>query len=82
MGDSGESPAAPRVAQSAIRGAGHGDQHLWRRIRTAVVRDGNHSAKQTVYVCAKCSATFIHKYDLIPDIFEAMEQSGVPGSCA
>jgi hypothetical protein len=64
---------------SDIYGQGYGDSHSWKRGQTAQV-GSNFWAKGTVYFCG-CGASFNHAYDLVPDIFQAIEQWGVVDKC-
>jgi len=69
------------LRRSAICGEGYGNCHLWVRGRTAQVGSGYPQEKRTQYTCANCDAGFYHYYDLVPDIFEAMEKAEVKNSC-
>lgn len=59
---------------SHIRGDGYGSSHDW---RGDTPQD---NSKRTFYTCS-CGAAFCHYYDAEPDIFAAIEQSGMPDSC-
>jgi hypothetical protein len=61
--------------KSHIQGEGWGSDHTW-------VHGPTGSDKCTPYTCADCGAKFLHFYDKIPDIFEAMKKSGVPEKCS
>lgn len=37
--------------------------------------------KKSFYTCNKCESAFVHSYNIIPNIFEAIKQSGVPDIC-
>ena len=74
------STPAPQPVQSAIIGGGYGTAHTWARTYTAQV-GSNHALKASHYKCVQCPAKFVHKYDLVPNIVEAMEQEGVPVRC-
>ncbi len=64
---------------SDISGKGYGDSHNWIRGGTNQV-GSNWMKKATYYVCP-CGVIFSHAYDIIPDIFEAMKQAGIPEKC-
>lgn len=69
---------------SDIYGQGYGDKHDWQRGQTEEVNTffGNTGGiKSTFYSCKKCKVNFRHNYDEIPDIFQAMEYTGVPVEC-
>lgn len=65
--------------KSDISGSGYGDSHQWIRGGTNQV-GADWMSKASYYGCP-CGATFSHAYDIIPDIFEAMRQAGVPEEC-
>ena len=65
--------------QSEIHGTGYGDSHTWSRIFTTL-GDLEYYEKFTSYSC-KCGADFNHYYDVTPDIFKAIKESGVPDKC-
>jgi hypothetical protein len=65
---------------SAIRGEGTGSTHTWAHVWTAQV-GSNAPLKRSVYKCEKCGRTFTHWYDLVPDIFDAMNREGVEDPC-
>lgn len=65
---------------SDIGGVGYGDKHDWKRGETAQVGD-RYWDKGTGYHCPKCGASFNHAYDIIPNIFQAIEQAGVKENC-
>ncbi len=65
---------------SDIHGEGYGDQHNWKRQETYQV-GARPMFKGAVYVCRNCPVSFVHRYDLIPDIFEAIKVSRVPEKC-
>ena len=60
--------------ESAIRGTGYGDKHMW-------IHMGQAGHKQTAYRCQVCGELFVHAYDETPDIFEAMKKYGVKEEC-
>ena len=66
---------------SHLWGSGWGDCHMW--VRGHTVQGGSIplETRQTSFHCSKCDIKFIHKYCIIPDIFEAMRKTGVPNSC-
>lgn len=64
---------------SDIYGTGYGSNHNWKRGGTNQV--GSWGTKATVYKCADCNAIFTHYYDHIPDIFVALEDTGVSENC-
>lgn len=66
---------------SDIFGEGYGSKHTWKRISTAQVGSAPNNQRFTSYKCKVCSQTFKHYYNLIPDIFEAMELEAVTDSC-
>lgn len=66
---------------SHICGEGHGSDHLWKRIKTAQVGGAPCLQKWTLYECARCDEPFVHRYDLVPNVFEAMAVQGVPPLC-
>ena len=63
---------------SEIGGQGYGDKHAW--IRGATFVADRAEDKGTIYSCI-CGANFVHRYDLIPDIFENIKQAGVREDC-
>ena len=62
---------------SDIKGEGYGSSHDWQHDIT----DSFRGDKGSRYFCSSCGACFIHMYDLIPDIFEAMRDEGLPDIC-
>lgn len=60
-----------------IRGDGYGSAHDWRHDTTEPFR-GDMGSR---YFCRKCGACFVHMYNLITDIFEAMADEDVPLKC-
>lgn len=69
---------------SDIYGQGYGDKHDWKRGHTNQFYMGevqSYADKATAYTCSNCKASFSHRYDLIPDIFEAIKASGVSEEC-
>ena len=66
-------PAPTR--KSHIQGTGWGSDHVWIRGHTGF-------DKCTAYECAECGVEFYHHYEQIPDIFKAMQESGVPEKCS
>ena len=70
--------------KSQIGGSGYGDSHIWIRGDTSQGGLGHtlsSSDKATHYHCEACGAGFIHRYDLISDIFVAIKNSGVEHKC-
>lgn len=65
---------------SDIFGKGWDDDHNWQRGSTAQV-GSTWAAKSTTYQCRNCGVAFSHPYDIIPDIFQAIEQAGVKEHC-
>ncbi len=64
---------------SDIRGTGYGDNHNWHRVDT-LQRD-NLQDRMTYFICGNCKKDFWHRYHIIPNIFEAMKDWGVPEEC-
>ena len=60
---------------SDIYGTGFGSTHNW------VGYTPQNNSKQTLYTCSACMARFIHAYDNTPNIFDAIELSGVADVC-
>jgi hypothetical protein len=58
---------------SDIQGTGYGSSHNWKNLGTS-------PRKETRYAC-ECGESFLHAYDKIPDIFEAMHNAGVKDKC-
>ena len=67
------------MKKSDIGGTGYGDSHSWIRGGTKQV-GSDWMNKGTFYAC-KCGAMFNHAYDITPNIFEAIKQSGVINKC-
>lgn len=65
---------------SAIFGDGYGSAHVWRYLGSNQNPVGIED-KFSRYICRDCEAHFMHRYDLEPDIFKAMEETGVPEEC-
>lgn len=65
---------APNGPRSDINGDGYGSSHTWRRGYT-------HASKVTEYTCGDCGVMFRHAYDDIPNIFEAINDQGIPDQC-
>lgn len=63
---------------SDIRGEGHGSAHDWRHDLTDKFAGGQSGTR---YLCRHGDAVFVHLYDQVPDIFEAMKAGGVPAGC-
>ena len=59
---------------------GVNDGHMWKRGETANV-GSNYLLKCTHYSCANCGSQFNHRYDLVPNIVQAMRMEGVPEQC-
>lgn len=59
---------------SDINGEGHGSDHNWKHSHTS-------EGRQTLYKCVDCHHVFWHDYPHVPNIFEAMEKTGVPLKC-
>ena len=68
----------PRVSE--IPGEGYGSNHLWFRGITNE-KPNKQPHKYTEYACLKCGQWFRHLYELIPDIFVAMEKIGILEEC-
>lgn len=68
-------------ARSAVCGNGHGSSHAWVRGATAQVGAAAAARKSTAYRCSACGAQFVHYYDLVPNIFDAIERAGVADQC-
>ena len=66
---------------SDISGTGWGSDHDWERGETNQV-GSTYWLKGTHYYCRNCGIHFEHKYDLIPNIFEAMKQADIPEKCS
>jgi len=62
---------------SDIKGEGYGSKHGWKRDITGTWE----GEKGTRYFCSNCKAVFIHFYDCIPEIFEAMKFEEIPENC-
>jgi hypothetical protein len=62
---------------SDIRGEGYGASHNWSHDTTEPFR-GDMGSR---YFCFDCGACFVHMYNLIPDIFEAMRAEGISETC-
>lgn len=62
---------------SDIFGEGYGSCHDWQRDIT----DTFGGEKGTRYFCRNKDASFVHLYDVEPDIFKAMEEREVPQTC-
>ena len=75
------SPSGSEEPHSAIAGDGYGSSHAWARGKTAQVGAAAAFFKRTDYHCAACGAHFVHPYDLMPNIFEAIELAGVVDRC-
>lgn len=59
--------------KSDINGIGHGSDHHWHYEGTP--------SNASIYKCAKCFWTFAHYYNHTPDIFKAIQASGVHDKC-
>lgn len=75
---------------SAILGKGYGDKHNWQRIQTyrVVPSENLHLSTQamlakkgTEYKCRVCGQFFVHRYDLVGNIFKAMKEAGITETC-
>jgi hypothetical protein len=69
---------------SDIYGEGYGSKHDWVRGYTNQTDLGETPTsydKATSYDCSRCNAQFTHRYDVISNIFIAMEAAGVPEEC-
>jgi len=64
--------------KSDIYGKGYGDSHIWKRGKT--FQADYAEDKGTIYTCM-CGANFVHRYDMISNIFNAMEQLMVRKEC-
>lgn len=63
---------------SDIKGEGWGSDHSWNRDIT----DDFGGYSGTRYFCAACGWCFVHRYDMVPDIFDAMMRyENVPETC-
>lgn len=70
------------ISKSHISGTGYGSSHIWKRLETRKLPYyASNSLKNTIYKCKVCGTPFIHYYDTIADIFEALKKSGVPDKC-
>ena len=58
---------------SHINGQGYGSSHDW-------MYQGS-IPKASGYQCKGCGERFTHMYDETPNIFQAIEQAGVPDAC-
>lgn len=54
---------------SDIHGEGWGSSHDWKY-------ESSNDSKHSFYHCRACKAFFVHPYDRVPDIFEALEMYG------
>lgn len=61
-----------------IRGEGYGASHDWRHDITDRFNGGERGSR---YICHVCGHVFVHLYDVVPDVFEAMNLDGVPDQC-
>jgi hypothetical protein len=60
-----------------ISGAGYGSSHEWKHDLT----DTFGGEKGTRYLCLHGDAVFVHLYDVVRSIFDAMRLAGVPARC-
>lgn len=60
---------------SHIQGTGYGSSHDWIGITP------QNNSKQTFYECKNCKERFIHFYDIIPNIFEAIKENDIRDIC-
>lgn len=76
--------------KSDILGKGYGDKHNWKRVKSYQLAPEQYrhlstqeylALKGTEYKCKNCGQFFIHRYDMIPDIFKAMKTVGVLEEC-
>lgn len=67
--------------KSEIYGEGYGSSHTWKHTGTAQV-GANSALKKSSYICEECQEVFHHQYDMIPNIFQAMEHTGVAEECS
>jgi len=58
-----------------------GTQHNWVRGETAQVGAAPPEAKRTEWQCAGCACKFVHYYDLIRNIEEAMRTAKIDSRC-
>lgn len=70
--------------KSHIHGEGFGHSHVW--IRGGTNQGGfgqglTASQKATAYMCPNCGSSFSHQYDVVPNIFQAIENAGVVDVC-
>jgi hypothetical protein len=66
---------------TCIVGSGHGANHSWERGFTPQVGSAPNEQRYTYYQCRHCGWLFKHHYNLVPNIFLAMKQTGVPEFC-
>ena len=59
--------------ESDITGSGYGAAHHWKNRGTHL--------RSTLYQCSACNVKFWHHYPHEPNIFRAMDVSGVPNEC-
>lgn len=65
------------MSASDIKGEGYGSSHNWKHDITDMFMGGMGSR----YFCRDCGVCFVHMYDSIPGIFEAMRSEGIPEQC-
>ena len=73
-----------KIHKSDIQGTGYGSSHSWKYIRTHQIpwdRPYTIHDKKSFYECKLCKVTFIHYYDVIPDIFVAIELEKIEDQC-
>lgn len=70
------------MSSSDIHGFGYGSSHSWKLEGSRQLPyHADYRLKETSYTCIVCDRTFHHYYDVTPDIFAAIEQSGIPDEC-
>jgi hypothetical protein len=66
---------------SDITGEGYGDKHSWKRLTNNIGSSHIEDYANTLYGCEKCNELFIHLYNIIPDIFQAMKENNINEEC-
>jgi hypothetical protein len=59
---------------------GYASPHVWVRARTAPGAAASHD-RMTYQCAAGCGAAFVHRYLEVPDVLEALAESGTPERC-
>lgn len=70
----------PENPNSDIKGNGWGACHNWKIMRYANVNEFS-KFKSSIFQCRTCYIVFVHKYDIIPNIHEAMKKKSVLPFC-